>query len=347
MVPEFFRPQINHNPLFPNPNLLDVTLRDGSFAVNFQWQESSIRCIVRALVQAGFSFIELGYYGGMSDLQKIHGIDSPGITSDFPLSLAQELTSEYPDVNFALMIHPTGLNKNPDFEKFKQSGISLLRFVYLPNWWEQLEKHIPAARAAGLSISINLVCSSRYSQDELEVNCDKLVKKLSPNLIYLADTCSAFYPSQLKAIYSHLRSIIEVALGFHAHDFLSLAFANSLAAAESGATYIDSSILGLGRSAGNLRSELWCLSAIAQGYQDYHLEPLLTAIAEIGKYKNIPQAEDLLSQTVGAYNLIPPEDELLHEIAQDRGFTKSLAASRFTQNWSKIQENFQSLHQLL
>lgn len=92
---------------------------------------------------------------------------------------------------------------------------------------------------------------------------------------------------------------------------------------------------------------MWCLSAIAQGYQNYHLEPLLTAIAEIGKYKSIPQEEDLLSKTVGAYNLIPPEDELLNEIAQDRGLTKSLAASRFTQNWSKIQKNFQSLHQLL
>ncbi|MBC6473280.1 MAG: hypothetical protein GDA48_11070 [Hormoscilla sp. GM102CHS1] len=114
MVPEFFRPQINHNSLFPNPTLLDVTLWDGSFAVNFQWQESSIRCIVRTLVQAGFSFIELGYYGGMSDLQKIPGIDSPGITSDFPLCLAQELTSEYPDVNLALMIHPINYYKWQD-----------------------------------------------------------------------------------------------------------------------------------------------------------------------------------------------------------------------------------------
>ena len=84
MVPEFFRPQINHSPLFPTPNLLDVTLRDGRFAVNSQWQESPIRCIVRALDPAGFSFIERGYYGGMSDVQKIHGNDTPGITSEFP-----------------------------------------------------------------------------------------------------------------------------------------------------------------------------------------------------------------------------------------------------------------------
>ncbi|WP_375340584.1 hypothetical protein [Okeania sp. SIO3I5] len=67
IIPEIFRPQINHNTLFPNPKLLDVTLRDGSFAVNFQWDESSIRRIFRALVQAGFSFIELGYYGGLTN----------------------------------------------------------------------------------------------------------------------------------------------------------------------------------------------------------------------------------------------------------------------------------------
>jgi len=347
MTPEFFRPQINHNPLFPNPKLLDVTLRDGSFAVNFKWQESSIRYIVHALAKAGFSFIELGYYGGMSDLQKIHGIDSAGITSDFPLSFAQELTSEYPDVNFALMIHPTGLNNQPDFKKIKQAGVSLVRFVYLPNWWDKLEKYIPEAIDHGLSVSINLVCSSRYSFDEIEKTCMKMVANFSPNIIYLADTCSAFYPNQLKEIYSYLPRVIDTSLGFHAHDFMSLAFANSLVAAQSGATYIDSSILGIGRGAGNLRSELWCIAAVAQGNQQYHLEPLLPAIAEIGKYRNIPQAKDMLSQTVGAYNLVPPEDELLHKIAQDQGLTESVAACRFSQHWDKIQNNFHLIEELL
>jgi len=347
MVPEFFRPKINQNPLFPNPMVLDVTLRDGSFAVDFQWQEISIKTIVHALASAGFSFIELGYYGGMSDLQKIHGIDTPGITSDFPLSLAQELTSEYPHIRFALMIHPTGLNNPPDFKKIKQAGISLLRFVYLPGWWDKLEKYIPAATDNGLSVSINLVCSSRYSYSEIEKNCTKLAASFSPNIIYLADTCSAFYPNQVRDIYIYLQRVIDASLGFHAHDFLSLAFANSLAAAQSGATYIDSSILGIGRGAGNLRSELWCIAAAAQGNQQYHLQPLLPAIAEIGKYTSIAHAEDLLSQTVGAYNLAPPEDELLHKIVKDKGLTKSLGASRFAQHWDRIQENFHLANELI
>lgn len=347
MIPEFYRPQINHNPLFPNPALLDVTLRDGSFAVNFQWQEASIRCIVHALSKAGFPFIELGYYGGISDIQKICGIDSPGITSDFPLSLAQELTSEYPAVRFALMIHPTGLNNPPDFKKIKQAGVSLLRFVYLPNWWNKLEKYIPAAIDNGLSVSINLIYSSRYSYDEIEKSCTKLATSFLPSIIYLADTCSAFYPNQVKDIYSYLPRVIDASLGFHAHDFLSLAFANSLAAAQSGATYIDSSILGIGRGAGNLRSELWCIAAAAQGNQQYHLEALLPAIAEIGKYTSIFQTEDMLSQTVGAYNLIPSEDELLHKIIQDKGLTKSLGACRFAQHWDKIQQNFHLVNELL
>ncbi|NEQ40956.1 MAG: hypothetical protein F6K40_33975 [Okeania sp. SIO3I5] len=144
------------------------------------------------------------------------------------MSLAKELTSEYPDVNFVLMIHPSGLNKKPDFEKIKQAGISLLRFAYAPNEWELLEKHIPAAIEVGISISTNVTYSSRYSQEELEKIYEKLLRIFSPNIIYLADSCSAFYPNQVRELYNSLKSNQDVSLGFHAHDFLSLAFANSL-----------------------------------------------------------------------------------------------------------------------
>jgi 4-hydroxy 2-oxovalerate aldolase len=66
--------------------------------------------------------------------------------------------------------------------------------------------------------------------------------------------------------------------GFHAHDNLGLALANSLAAIDAGATIVDSSVKGMGRGAGNTRTEQ-LLAALAQdGGEIFTAEPLFPLV---------------------------------------------------------------------
>ena len=76
------------------------------------------------------------------------------------------------------------------------------------------------------------------------------------DVLYVADTCGALTPGQVTEVITELTTTIGASVGFHAHDFLSLGYANALAAAAAGATYLDCSLLGLGRGGGNLAGEL-------------------------------------------------------------------------------------------
>ena len=66
------------------------------------------------------------------------------------------------------------------------------------------------------------------------------------------DSAGTFVPSDITNIMKEMKSRVSIDIGFHAHNNLNLASANSLAALESEAIFIDGSIAGFGAGAGNL-----------------------------------------------------------------------------------------------
>ena len=331
MLADHFTPTLNRNRSFPAAQLLDVTLRDGGFAVGFHWGQSSILRIVRSLAQAHIPYVELGYLGGVPDL---HGVQDAGITADFPLSLARELATQFPETNFVLMVHLGALARDLDYQEIRQAGITLLRFVYHPSWGEKLKHSIAAARAAGLSATINIALASRYDPACLIELCRDVVAA-SPAVLYLADTCAAYYPNQVQELVRTLSSAIPVPLGFHGHDFMTLAFANSLAAASAGAIFIDVSLAGIGRGAGNLAAEVWCLGAIAQEIERYDVEALLSGLDEVRSYTSA-HPSDVVSLVCGACNLTPPEEDLLRHTASREGVDGAVLACRYAMQRARL-----------
>jgi 4-hydroxy 2-oxovalerate aldolase len=70
------------------------------------------------------------------------------------------------------------------------------------------------------------------------------------------DSFGACFPDQVKAAVAKAKKSVNVPLGFHGHNNVELAFANALAAIEAGVGYLDSTITGMGRGAGNLKTEI-------------------------------------------------------------------------------------------
>lgn len=332
MLAEHFAPVLNRYRSFPVAQLLDVTLRDGSFAVGFRWDETSIWQIVESLVRARIRFVELGYLGGVPEL---HNVRDAGITADFPLALAGELKAAFPSSRLTLMVHPGGLTRDLDYQEIHNAGISLLRFVFHPSWSEALKQHIAAAHEAGLSTTINIALSSRYTPASLLSLCCDLAASSLSTTIYLADTCSALYPQQVEETIRSLRSLLPSTLGFHSHDFLSLALANSLAAAGAGATFIDGSLAGIGRGAGNLATELWCIAAVAQEVEQYNIEALLAGVDEVRSYAST-RPSDVISLVCGACNLTPPEEDLLRHTASSQGVDGAVLACRYAMQRARL-----------
>lgn len=327
MIAEHFAPFVHINTGFPSPTILDVTLRDGSFSVDFRWKRQSIKQIVHSLAQAQLPLLELGYSGGLPEL---HDVQDAGITADVPLELVRELADAHPSTRFALMVHPGSVKIQPNFVAMKQAGVNLVRFVYHHDWAKSLQQFLEAAQHAGLATTVNIALASRYCDHEALLDACMRIASWSPSVIYLADTCSAFYPNQVAELILALKERIALPLGFHAHDFLSLAFANSLAAAHAGADYIDVSLAGIGRGAGNLRAETWCTSSLTQKAKPYILEALLPALDVLQEYQIENCArQDLLSVVSGACNLTPPEEAFLRKFAHDEGVSPDIVACRY------------------
>ena len=84
----------------------------------------------------------------------------------------------------------------------------------------------------------------------------KKMESYGADYINLADSAGALLPEQVKERIEAVRAAIKIPVGFHAHNNLSLAIANSLAAIDAGASYIDATLRGLGAGAGNTQLEV-------------------------------------------------------------------------------------------
>ena len=75
-------------------------------------------------------------------------------------------------------------------------------------------------------------------------------------IIFTWQTHMVLLPDQIEKTIHEIRSYTTVKLGFHGHNNLEMGLINALKAIENGVELIDSSITGMGRGAGNLKSEL-------------------------------------------------------------------------------------------
>lgn len=300
----------------PDCNILDVTLRDGGFVVNFHWSQEFIFLLAQAVHLCNIEYLEIGYIGGIPEL---HGVNTAGIVSNIPIEIVENIKLQLPALKLFGMIHPSSINQCPNFKSYSKAGLHGIRIVYHETWKEQMLPLVEKAKEEGLIVSINFAVITQYSLEQLLENANILLQ-LQPNIFYLADTCSALAPSHTFKLIESLRKLAspEVEIGFHGHDFISLGLANSLAALEGGATWIDSSVGGLGRGSGNVKTEyLVAIKSLdpnkASSVYTEELVKTINTILSMGLISN----SDFLSIFVAVANLTPPdEDELRKQAAQ-------------------------------
>lgn len=314
-------------PLRPTPQLatlLDVTLRDGGFEVGFHWPPDLLPQVVATAATVGMDVAEIGYLGGVP-LE--HGVDTPGIGAFITPELVKSCTRD--GIRLAAMIHPTALSSGIALEDYAAAGLAMVRLVYHPDWAQQIVRIAGQARACGLMTTVNIALASRYSAAELARHAAAICIDAQPDVLYVADTCGAMYPHEVNSLVGQLVAVTGTKIGFHAHDFLSLAYANALAACEAGATFFDASILGLGRGGGNLRTELVAVphrlpaSLTHEGIQ--RLIGCRDRLAQLAGH----QSSSLMPLVCGALNLTPVEEAALTDAAVGQGVDGSVAALLF------------------
>lgn len=249
---------------------IDVSFRDGGHRNDFNFSENSMTFLLSALDAAGIDAIELGYRNGNLSSSKTLG---PAGLCD--LSFLNRCRAAVKRARLVVMAHPCNL-ADSDLEELASSGVDLLRLCLSRGKSSELLPWISKAQAQGLKLSVNAIHISQYSEDELKALMDVLVNA-APDIIYFADSNGALFPEKVAAIYEEYSSGQPILLGFHAHDHLGLAQANTLAAIKHGASYVDASLAGIGKGMGNLKMEFICACYNAMFGERFSLSPLIDA----------------------------------------------------------------------
>ncbi len=184
--------------------------------------------------------------------------------------------------------------------------------------------YLAAARDAGLLTAVNLTHTSRADPARLALAVSRAAQA-GAGLVYLADSNGSLYPEDVTrrvsaAVHAATEQGPGPVIGFHAHDNLGLAFANSCAALDAGATALDASIGGIGKGGGNLRLELIAAHLTLHLGADFSLDPLVkdqstvsTRIRMLAEFS----AENVLS---GLLDVSLDQSRLLREQTARHGY---------------------------
>jgi len=228
----------------------DVSLRDGSHAISHKLDKEQIILYCQAAEAAGVLSVEVGHGNGIGASSLQVGLSR---LEDFEmLSIARENLTK---TKLAIHVMPGFATINKDLKRAFDIGIDLVREACHCTEADITERHIAFARERGKEVIGALMMSHMASKEILLEEALKM-QSYGAEGVVLYDSAGTYLPQDVNEKISFLVTNLNVPVGFHAHNNLGMAIANSITAVESGARIIDGAIRGFGAGAGNAQLEV-------------------------------------------------------------------------------------------
>ena len=229
--------------------ITDSSLRDGNHSVKHTISLDSIEKYCQFADKAGIPIVEVGHGNGLAASSLLIG-KSPNTDKEMLITAKKYLK------NSKLGIHTIpGLSTIDDAMAAADYGVDVFRVATHCTEATLSKSHIEYLAKAGKEVYGVLMMSALISADEL-VEQAKIMESYGAQAIIIMDSTGTYLPSDVQERVLKLKAYTNMKVGFHAHNNLGCAVANSLIAVESGADMIDACIRGFGAGAGNAPLEL-------------------------------------------------------------------------------------------
>lgn len=251
--------------------VLDCTIRDGGLMNKWQFSDDFVRGVYKACLEAGVDYFEIGYLSSEKSFsRKEYG--------DWKFCDEASMRRIVGDNNTNMKISALADIGRIDFNDILPAKDSLIDMIRVACYDHQIDKAIELAEHCmdkGYETTINLMAVSKVTEHSLnQVLAD--VAKSRVKTFYLVDSFGSMYSEDIQFLMKKYREALPgVTIGFHGHNNIQLAFANTIETIIQGANMLDSTVLGVGRGAGNCPTEL-LLTFLKN--PKYKIRPILEAI---------------------------------------------------------------------
>jgi 4-hydroxy 2-oxovalerate aldolase len=229
--------------------ILDCTIRDGGYYTNWDFDRSLVKTYLKSFNLLPVDYLEVGYRNPEQNGYYGEYYFCPPSTLEF--------LKKHTNKKLAIIIN----EKDVRFEMIDSllnpclGVVDMVRIAIDPKNFKRALNLAKAAKSKGFEVAFNVMYMSKWDEYP-EMMADLKYLDGVVDYFYLVDSFGGVFPSDVTNTVNKVRSLCNVKIGFHGHNNLEMALANTMAAIEAKVDMIDATITGMGRGAGNLKTEL-------------------------------------------------------------------------------------------
>ena len=286
--------------------VLDATIRDGGLCNNFEFSDEFVTELYKMNVECGIDYMEFGYKASKNMFKEsefgkwkfCNEEDIRAIVGDNPT-----------DMKIAVMADVGRCDYKTDFLPKSESVIDMVRVACYIHQIPAAIEMIEYFHNLGYETTCNIMAISQVNSDQIK-QALKMLSTSSVDVIYLVDSYGSLYPenaSEFAKIYLEAVENTDKKIGFHAYNNQNLAFANTIETLSYGVSFLDATVQGMGRGAGNCAMELLLGFLKNPKYNIYSLLQFIEKYMLALKKQGIVWGYDLQYMFTGQLNRHPRE----------------------------------------
>lgn len=233
--------------------VLDCTIRDGGLINNHDFNHQFVRAVYKALSEAGIDYMEIGYKNSKR-------LFSPKEFGNWKFCDDENIKKVIDGIKSNTKISVMVDVDRVDIEDVLPRKDSPVDMIRVASYVKDIDKAIFLVNHfsdKGYETTINIMAISRALDNELNECLHQLEEECKAGVIYIVDSFGSLYQETTEFLIKKAKGILKTKeVGIHAHNNQQLAFGNTIEAIIHDANYVDGTVYGLGRAAGNCPLEL-------------------------------------------------------------------------------------------
>ncbi len=233
--------------------VLDCTIRDGGLINNHDFDIRFVREVYKSLSMAGVDYIEVGY----KNSKKLFSSEEYGLWKFCEDKVINEAIDGIESNTKISVMVDVGRVEPEDVKPASESPVHMIRTAC---YVKDVDKAIHMSNhfaGKGYETTINIMAISRDQGPELDDALKQIENECKVKVVYIVDSFGALYQETTEHLVKLFKSILKTKeVGFHGHNNQQLGFGNTIEAIIHDANYLDGTVYGIGRAAGNCPLEL-------------------------------------------------------------------------------------------